>query len=212
MDMNGDTRSFDIVEKRVIEKRENPFGLTELEDKFLRRSLPAFLKSAVKYSGDLDCSLIDYRGYLACFEVPYREQGACDSYVWRMDEFMMGESDVFTRSDNSRIEMIEIMEKLLSPEHKASGKIDDAIKALSITFADVIKKFWSNGANLRKGNLDSGYVKKLIDTKQLPENKSCSEAQTEYCANIIRDSMMETQRVKKILREDLESERREMSD
>ena len=57
------TQVFDIADVVNAGRDKNPFELKEVEDRFVKRSMPAFLNSLVKYSADLNYNLIDFRKY-----------------------------------------------------------------------------------------------------------------------------------------------------
>lgn len=190
-------------------ENKNPFGLTEVEDRFVRRSMPAFLNSLVKYSSDLSYNSIDFRKYGSCFEIPYDERNCRDSYVWRVNAFLAGEDTVFTRSCNSREEMIDLRTELFAKDAQVSGNLLETVDEVSQTFYDIIVDFYRSSTNVKYRAVNADYVKGLINRDRLPET-GLSKSQTLYCCKILEDSMNEVQNNRAKLEADLEREQSEM--
>ena len=208
--MNNDkTQVFDIVNISKHETNENPFNLTPTEEEFVKRSLPAFLKSAVKYSSDLNYNLIDFRKFQDCFEIPYKDGDSKDSYSWRVNAFLFGEDNAFTRSCNARGEMVDIRTKLLAEDAQVSSNLLVAVDEVSQTFYDIISDFYKSSSNVKYRVVDGAFVDNLIVKDRMPQN-GLNQDQTLYCCEIIRDAMYETQSSRNELALDLEREEKGM--
>lgn len=208
--MNNDkTQVFDIVNISKHERNENPFNLTPTEEEFVKRSLPAFLKSAVKYSSDLNYNLIDFRKFQDCFEIPYKDGDSKDSYSWRVNAFLFGEDNAFTRSCNTRGEMVDIRTKLLAEDAQVSSNLLVAVDEVSQTFYDIITDFYKSSSNVKYRVVDGAFVDNLIVKDRMPQN-GLNQDQTLYCCEIIRDAMYETQSSRNELALDLEREEKGM--
>ena len=207
------TQTFDKLDVlREQERIENPFGLTDLEERVVRRSLPAFLKSAVKYSDDLQYSAVDYRHYLSCFKVPYNREREQDSYLWRMYHYIANfDTSVFTRSCGARAEMSDLLHEM--GDYIPTEQFNNAIIGVSSTFEALIEDFLSSRINVKCKILDGRFVNGLISADKLPEVSKdihLNENETIYCAEIIRDAMEETQKAKTELARDFKNEQEGM--